>query len=285
MIKNLVFAGGSSYVEAYVGALVYLAKNGCLKDVHRYAGTSAGAMIACLLAAGYDVSELHALGAELNQHDIVERKGMLRDAYHLCMGFGVSEGNVIRSTVLGLLEKKLLIRNPTFADLPPGVQLVVVGTNITKRKRILFSRQATPTMSIADAVSISTRLPLVFKPWTDKNGDHLVDGGVSDNYPLEVFDAQNVNLNETLGLRTAIDVSNRPPARNIAAYLAQVINSLCKSPETIENELPQNQRRTMKITVPLVQDSLKISDAESRALYASGSAAAKSYCIAFADTV
>ncbi len=53
--ENLVFQGGGPKGIAHLGALKYLQEKNLLKDIRRVAGTSAGAITACLLAVGYDV--------------------------------------------------------------------------------------------------------------------------------------------------------------------------------------------------------------------------------------
>ena len=61
-IEGLVMEGGGAKGAAYVGALLALEERGVLRHIKRYAGSSAGAMTACLLAVGYSPLEvLHVL--------------------------------------------------------------------------------------------------------------------------------------------------------------------------------------------------------------------------------
>lgn len=90
----------------------------------------------------------------------------------------------------------------TFFDLT-GVDLVITGVNVTKRRPAMFSRRLTPEFPVADAVAISMSLPVIFKPArvdvevpiTPFNSDpsayqgFWVDGGVLNNLPLHAFDA------------------------------------------------------------------------------------------------
>jgi len=55
--RNLVFEGGGVKGIAYVGAMEVLEEKGILGDVRRVGGTSAGAINAVLLAAGYSNDE------------------------------------------------------------------------------------------------------------------------------------------------------------------------------------------------------------------------------------
>ena len=84
-----------------------------------------------------------------------------------------------------------------------GVDLVITGVNVSTARPAMFSRRLTPDFPVADAVSISMGLPVIFKPaYVDVevpvnafNKDPLayrgfwVDGGVLNNLPIHAFDA------------------------------------------------------------------------------------------------
>lgn len=88
-----------------------------------------------------------------------------------------------------------------FYDLT-GVDLVITGANVTKRKPAVFSKRHTPLFPVAEAVGISMNLPLVFKPveveatvptgqYNQRSDDYhgrWIDGGVLNNFPLHAFD-------------------------------------------------------------------------------------------------
>ena len=56
--KNLVFEGGGVKGIAYAGALQVLEAQGVLPDIRRVAGTSAGAIVASLVALGAGSSDV-----------------------------------------------------------------------------------------------------------------------------------------------------------------------------------------------------------------------------------
>ena len=62
--KNLVFEGGGVKGIAYGGALEELEKRNILNGITRVAGTSAGAINACLLALGYSYKEVSDIIAQ-----------------------------------------------------------------------------------------------------------------------------------------------------------------------------------------------------------------------------
>ena len=56
--RNLVMEGGGIKGIAYGGALLELERKGILQNITRVAGTSAGAIQACLLSMGYTPKEI-----------------------------------------------------------------------------------------------------------------------------------------------------------------------------------------------------------------------------------
>ncbi len=64
-IKNLVFSGGGVLGISYIGALKYLYENNHLKDLKRVAGTSAGAITACILSFNLSFQELERIAESL----------------------------------------------------------------------------------------------------------------------------------------------------------------------------------------------------------------------------
>ena len=87
-----------------------------------------------------------------------------------------------------------------FYDLT-GVDLVLTGTNISRRSTLYFSVYHTPDFPVVEAVQISMTLPIAFKPvYVDTDvraGDTaqklkyqglFIDGGMLNNYPIHAFD-------------------------------------------------------------------------------------------------
>lgn len=98
--RNLVFEGGGVKGIAYVGALGELESRGLLDDVERVAGTSAGSIVATLLALDYSVSEMWEILWSLDFRDFLDDStGMVRDTGGCCLISGGTKGI---SFVLGL---------------------------------------------------------------------------------------------------------------------------------------------------------------------------------------
>lgn len=130
-------------------------------------------------------------------------------ASRLSQGFGVYDGEFFRKWIEGRSFLKTSKENLTFLELhqlaieqPTKYKdLFVVGANLSTSSSQIFSYQHTPNAIISDAVRISMSIPLVFKPHCSyiKNECHervahpdahlYVDGGLLDNYPIQLFDS------------------------------------------------------------------------------------------------
>jgi NTE family protein len=92
-----------------------------------------------------------------------------------------------------------------------GIDLVIMGVNVTTKRVGSWSASTTPSFPVALAAMISMNIPLLFKPVRidelaigsgPRYGGFWVDGGVLNNFPLHAFDekADNPKRSSTPGL-------------------------------------------------------------------------------------
>lgn len=206
-ISNLVFEGGGVRGIAYGGALEALAKATLLPNIQRAAGTSAGAITACLVALKYSAVEISQIIANMNLASFEDKKREFRRM----KDFGLYEGQVFLEWLSELVANSRVGGKPdlTFEELVNcgGMELKVYATDLFTRSLKAFSPTATPTVPIAEAVRASMSIPFYFDAWRFSNNnpdDHFyVDGGVLYNYPIAAFDdLQSGQVNtETLGFQ------------------------------------------------------------------------------------
>ena len=183
---------------AYVGALEVLDREGILNDIERVAGTSAGAMVAVMVALRYSAEEVMQVLGTLNFKDFKDSsRGVLRDTIRLFKEYGWYKGDYFRNLMAKLIEKKTGNGEMTFEQLDATGQyrdLYLVGADLTTGLSKVFSvhNQETKTMKVADAARISMSIPLFFAAVRGgKDNKHLfVDGGLLDNYTVKTFDRQ-----------------------------------------------------------------------------------------------
>jgi NTE family protein len=209
---DLVLEGGGMKGIGLLGAVLALLRRGY--TFPRVAGTSAGAIVAALLAAGADEEQLAGAMERLDYGRVPDRApppipgvsegvSLLRDA-------GAYEGDYIHEFIdtelaaLDVTTFENLRREDSEADEWQQLdgygeyKLVVMATDVT-RGRLLRLPWDYPRLGldpdkqrVADAVRASISIPLFFDPVTIRSGGGaattLVDGGVLSNFPIEVFD-------------------------------------------------------------------------------------------------
>jgi len=184
---------------AYVGALEVLDREGILNDIERVAGTSAGAMVAVMVALRYSAEEVMQVLGTLDFKDFKDSsKGIVRDTIRLLKNYGWYKGDYFRNLMAQLIEKKTGNGEMTFEQLEATGQyrdLYLVGADLTTGLSKVFSahNQETKTMKVADAARISMSIPIFFAAVRggQDNKHVFVDGGLLDNYTVKTFDRQN----------------------------------------------------------------------------------------------
>jgi len=173
------------------------------------AGTSAGAITAALIAAGYDAEALRKIVFELDFRQFMDKGWedklpLVHYPLSLLKDQGVYEG----TRFLEWIREQLAAKGKrTFADLKTGdadprwaYKLQVVVSDVTAQRLLVLPRDAgvlgiePDELEIALAVRASMSIPIFFEPVRivnkRENREHiLVDGGMLSNFPVWLFDA------------------------------------------------------------------------------------------------
>ena len=204
-IDSLVFSGGGAKGLAYAGVVDELGKRGILTDIKRVAGASAGAIIAMVFGLGYNPGEITKIiestnfakfldckgGVDLNavlQNPLKHPIGVAYLGERLIATGALCDGLVAREFLTKLIEDKHLTKNINFKELYRlnGIELNIVCCDVSRKQTIIHNHKNSPEISVLDAVHTSMSIPLIFKP-VDlyHDGTTGVDGGTTDNYPLD----------------------------------------------------------------------------------------------------
>jgi NTE family protein len=192
MIKNLALKGGGVKGVAYVGAIKELDKAGVFDTIERVAGTSAGALMACMISLGYSVPQIEELMVSM---DFGKFKGGW-NPLRIYTRFGLYSGQYILDLVGGYLKNspKNLTEDATFKDMHEAGcrDLYVFACNTGMHSVHEFSADKTPDVKVKEAIRASMSIPFFFKGWKFTHPgarEHVfIDGGVVYNYPLSFFD-------------------------------------------------------------------------------------------------
>jgi NTE family protein len=191
-----VFSGGGLKGFALVGAYEVLEKKGY--QFKRVAGTSAGAILASFIAAGYTAKEMEHLFDDLDLNSLLDSRLTmlpfpLLKWLHIYWRLGLYQGKELEKWFLEKLADKGVY---SFSDLPEG-SLKLVASDLTNGRMIVLPDDlerygiAKETFPVARAVRMSCGIPFFFEPVRLKigSGDTIVvDGGVLSNFPMWIFD-------------------------------------------------------------------------------------------------
>ncbi|WP_117160677.1 patatin-like phospholipase family protein [Paraliobacillus sp. X-1268] len=193
-----VFSGGGVKAFAFIGALEVLEEKGFTFE--RLAGTSAGAILASLLAAGYTVKEIELMLMNLDLKKFLDTSIMdkyipICKVFSLYFTMGIYKGDAFEKW----LYQRLAYKNVyTFRDLPEGLLKVVVA-DLSLGKIVVLPDDLErlygikpESFLIATAVRMSASLPYFFRPKklvnTKNQKSIIVDGAILSNTPMWIFD-------------------------------------------------------------------------------------------------
>ena len=206
--KNLALEGGGIRGIAYGGALAELERRGQLQTIERIAGTSAGAIQACLLAMGYTPQQITEITFKTPIQKFADGRFLFVGGFaRMSNRFGWYRGEKFTGWLSDLIARKTGNPDLTFAELHALAgkngyrDLYITGTNLSRQRSEIFSHETFPHMKVKDAERISMSVPMFFqavfmdstgqvfpKPLPNNGTDVLVDGGLLMNFPLMVFD-------------------------------------------------------------------------------------------------
>lgn len=214
---NLVFSGGGIKGIAYLGAIRALEELGIMQGVHKYAGASAGMIIAALLSIGMNANELYRYMMAVNFKEFLEESRI--DIEHLADNpkillepltsaivlydevfyRGLSDASYFTRWLTHMFKKKGFDDKTTYKQLfdSTGKELYCVLCNLNYGKTVIANHESTPNMPVIASVRASMSIPFIYRPF-EWEGDIYVDGGTMYNYPIEIFD-EGCPVDNTLG--------------------------------------------------------------------------------------
>lgn len=192
---GLALSGGGLLGAAYIGVLEVLEENGIFPGV--IAGTSAGAFVAALYAAGLEPRALRGLALRLSRDDLYAWNFTFSGFLRMLLGNLRDILDALDAAPLGLLDGSRIaayVERVTGVKRVRGLSLPVglVATDLISGRKAIFTNeerlfQAAEAAWIGDAplglaVRASTAIPGVFEP-VPYQGMLLADGGLVENVP------------------------------------------------------------------------------------------------------
>ncbi len=213
-----IFSGGGMKGIALAGAYQVLEEKGY--RFKRVAGTSAGAIVACFIAAGYTAKEMEEMLSQQDFQKLLDpRATALPFSFmkwlNLYWGMGLYQGKALENWFLDKLARKGVY---TFADIPEG-SLKLVASDLTNGKMIVLPDDLKnyglkpENFMVSRALRMSCNIPFFFEPVKLKaaTGDTIiVDGGVLSNFPMWIFE-NGIRERPMLGIKLSRSSDEVPP--------------------------------------------------------------------------
>ncbi|GAC1330089.1 MAG: patatin-like phospholipase family protein [Chloroflexota bacterium] len=307
---DLVFEGGGVKGIALVGALSVLQEQGF--EVQRTAGTSAGAIVATLCAAGYNAPEIHDLIAnqdftQFTDPTTLDRIPVVGQGLNVLRDKGIYLGRYFHDWMREKLSARRVI---TFGDLrasPPSddprytYKVQVIASDTTGRCLLVLPKDVgklgvddPDDLEVALAVRMSMSIPVFFEPvqfLNPKTRQHhtIVDGGILSNFPVWLFDSDGPPRWPTFGLKlveadpkTSLADSITPkqphgPIEETLDYIKSLVETMTGAHDRQYLAMDQFVRTITIPTLGISSTQFTLSKQQTDALFQSGRDAAESF--------
>ena len=186
---GLALGGGAARGFAHIGVVKMLEAHGIVPDY--IVGTSAGAVVGALYAAGHDAFAMQKIGQQLDEKIFAD---------WTLGGRGLLKGEALQDFINQQVGKRPLEKlNKPFA---------AVATDLNNGERVVFR-----TGDTGLAVRASAAVPGVFQP-AQFRGHHYVDGGLTSPVPVQA--ARDMGADIVI----AVDISARPEGQPVDSLTA-----------------------------------------------------------------
>ena len=226
---GLVLSGGGAKGFAHIGVLKVLEQAGVKIDY--IGGTSMGAVVGGLYSSGYSASQIDSIFTNTNFDELLsdyiprttksfyEKRNDEMYAFTLPFNkfsigvpIALSKGMYNYNLLTKLTHNVRHIRD--FNKLP--IPFVCVATDIEIGKEVVLHSGYLPQALLA-----SSAFPTLFSP-IELEGKLLVDGGVTNNYPVE--EVRKMGADIIIGVDVQDDLKDRKSLKEATRILVQISN-------------------------------------------------------------
>lgn len=226
---GLVLSGGGAKGFAHIGVLKVLEQAGVKIDY--IGGTSMGAVVGGLYASGYNASQIDSIFKETDfdalLSDFIPRSSKNfyekrnDELYAFTLPFNKMRIGIPAALSRGMYNYNLLnkltykvrhIRD--FNKLP--IPFLCMASNIETGEEVLLNKGY-----LAQAILASGAFPTLFSP-VEIDGKLLVDGGVTNNYPVE--EIKKLGADIVIGVDVQDDLKDRQSLKDATRILVQISN-------------------------------------------------------------
>lgn len=304
--SDLVLEGGGVKGAGLAGAVHVLAGH---YDFHRVAGTSAGAIVAALLAAGLG-DRLEELTIDTDFADFLDEGpygrllGPLGSGIDLLASEGIHRGRSLHHWIQETLVDAGVwswgdLRLPGTTSRTPvehRYRLVVIVSDVSRGRMLRLPWDyerllgcSPDGMAVADAVRASASIPFFFRPWRlpvdpaltgGRTEIVLTDGGMLSNFPIGLFDDEPDHPTIGIRLSAGLPLCEEPwyDADDPLALARALVATMTNAHDRIVEERPSVVSRTVFVETDGVRSTdFRLSPRVKRRLFDHGVEAATSF--------
>ncbi len=208
----MVFDGGGCCGIGHIGALAEWEKMGGYRKLTHVCGSSVGSIVAAAVAAGSTIEFMKSTLFNLNFKQFQDNSsGFLRDLYRLIKKWGWNKGDTLKEWIENLMCELTGEHHITMKQLyeKSQVHLTITYWSYRYRKTKFIDHLTEPDTTVANAIRMSSSIPIyyqaVWRTSLDANQremlDVLVDGGVTNNYPINILHNLGVLPEQIMGFK------------------------------------------------------------------------------------
>jgi NTE family protein len=214
--KLLICGGGFKFFYLY-GAIKYLDEINILQNITEYIGVSAGGLLCTLFSIGYTPKDIELFILEFNFEKLLDPH-----LDSLLEKKGLDNGEIKKVAIQQFFTKKDIDPEITFKQLYEltNKKINFIAANLTLNKLEILNYETYPDMEVWKGLLITTALPFLYEP-VIHNEQFLADGGLFDNYPIELFiDDDNNNI---LGINLIFNINFNDMDIDFLNYMSNLL--------------------------------------------------------------
>ncbi|MEZ4787905.1 MAG: patatin-like phospholipase family protein [Flavobacterium haoranii] len=226
---GVVLSGGGAKGLAHIGVLKVIDSLGIKVDY--IGGTSMGAIIGGLYASGYNAKQLDSIFSKVDTEALIQDytprdsktfyEKRNDEIYALTLPFDKFKIGLPTALSKGLYNYNLLTRLTMhvshvneFSNLP--IPFFCIATDVETGKEVVLESGILPQCMIA-----SGAIPSLYNP-IEIEGQLLVDGGVVNNYPVELVRAKGADI--IIGVDVQDGLKDKDNLKGATGVLVQITN-------------------------------------------------------------
>jgi predicted acylesterase/phospholipase RssA len=224
-IQNIILTGGGPAILNAYGAIREAEQQGLWSydSVRAFYGTSAGSMLALILALNYPWETIDKYLISRPWKTVFGFSSI--NFYESFVNNGILDGTFFYEIYAPLLRGKDADVNITFQQFYEqfGKELYFYTLNLGTTTMEEISHKTRPDMRVIDGIYASSALPVLFKPFK-YDGQTFMDGGLYSNYPIAKCLAHGCDENHILGVRMKLKAIPFPENIGLLEYIGYLLN-------------------------------------------------------------